>query len=143
MPLEEEIEDLIPMPEENDFPTNTPVSQSRQPSPRAKPTIDPQATQAKTAIDPQATQANSGSKQTPAQQQMPANRSRDRGKGGKKVQITGNQPVTEQQVTGPAPQSKEQISSPAPPPRNKRARPQAPTQARPQTRAWIGQGSEL
>lgn len=83
MTLEEDLENLTPMPEENDFPINASTSQSLQPSPRAKPITDPQPT------DPQPTHANAEPKQTPVQQQMPANRSRDRNKGGKKpTQIT-------------------------------------------------------
>lgn len=64
---------------------------------------------------------------------MLANRSKGRNKGGKKVQVTGNQPGTSQQVIGPVPQTEDQIPS-LPPRGNKRARPQ--------TRARIGQGSE-
>lgn len=126
--LEDETDDLTPMPEENDLIVNTTnqPNQSIQPSPRAKPTAGAQAS----ITGP--TQVNTGPQQETTQQQIPANRSKGKNKGRKKVQITGNQPATSQQMTGPTPQANDQI--PSPPPRNRRARPQ--------TQARIGQGSE-
>lgn len=127
--LDDEVEDLTPLPEEAVIDMPIQSSQATQPSPRAKPITDPQpkgtiATQVNT--EPQQQQSN-------AQQQAPANKSKGRNRGGKKVQVTGNQPGTSQQDSGAAAQAVDQV--PSPPPRGNR-------RARAQTRASLGQGSE-
>lgn len=114
-----DIDDLTPMPEEAIIEMPIQSSQSTQPSPRAKPMTGDQSNVPATA--PISTDS----------QQIPVNKSKGRNKGGKKVQITGNQPGTSSQATESA-QTQAHSQTPALPPRGNR-----------RTRAKIGQGSEL